>query len=162
LVRRNGGTMADLATAKAEFLARVDRHTPDEGKRVRAVLEDLLQWSTENAWGISFSGRGPLGPIRFCVEGILTPFWVVTPRSVDGARLTLLTAAHLRFPEELRAEARQVCARIDGRVPVPDEVPVVGCGKLRWPPNREEILGLMTRALNQVHGKTAVPEPTSV
>jgi hypothetical protein len=154
--------MSDLETAKAEFLARVDRHTPDEAKRVRLVLEDLLLWSAEHAWGISFSGRGPLGPIRYCVEGVTSPFWAVTPRSVDGARLTLLTAAHPRFPEDLREEARQICARIDGRVPVRDEIPVVGCGKLRWPPNREAIFSLMTRALNRVHGRTEVPEPTNV
>jgi hypothetical protein len=160
--RSNGGTMSDLETSTAEFLARVDRHSPDELKRVRAVLDDLLRWSAEHAWGVSFSGRGPLGPIRFCVDGIVTPLWVVTPRSVDGARLTLLTAAHPRFPEDLRAEVRQVCAQIDGRVPTPDEVPVVGCGKLRWPPNRDAILSLMTRALNRVHGKTAVAEPATV
>jgi hypothetical protein len=154
--------MSDLETATAEFLARVDRHSPDELKRVRAVLEDLLRWSEEHSWGVSFSGRNPLGPVRYCVDGIATPFWVVTPRSVDGARLTLLTGVHPRFPEDLREEARKECARIDGRVPVPNEIPVVGCGKLRWPPNREAIFALMTKALNRVHGRLEVPEPTSV
>jgi hypothetical protein len=50
----------------------------------------------------------------------------------------------------LREEARQVLARIDRRKPTPDEVPPVRCEKLLWAPYRDEILGLMTRALRCV------------
>jgi len=150
--------MSDLDTAMAEFFARVDRHTPDEMKRVRAVLESLLRWSTEHSWGVSFAARNPKGPIRFCVEGVTPPFWVLTPHTADGARLTLMTAAHPQFPEALREEARKELAQLDGRTPEPDEVPRVSCAKLLWPPYRDAVFALMTRALNRVHGRTPVAE----
>jgi len=147
--------MSDLETATADFMARVDRHTPDETRRVRTVLDDLLRWSEEHAWGVSFSASAPKGSVRYCVQGVVAPFWAVTPRTGEGARLTLL-GAHPRFPEELREEARQILARIDRRTPTPDEVPSVRCGKLLWAPYRDEVLGLMTRALRCVCG---VAEP---
>lgn len=153
-----GGAMSDLETSTAEFLARVDRQTPDESKRVRAVLDELVRWSEDHAWGLNFSGRGAKGPVRYCVEGVSVPFWALTPQTADGARLSLPAAAHSRFPEELRTEARRLFARIDRRVPTPDEVPSVGCGKLLWAPYRDEVLGLMARALRQMCG---VEEPVT-
>jgi len=149
--------MSKLDEAMATLMARVDRHSPDESKRVRAVLDDLVRWSTENAWGVSFSANGAAGQVRYCVEGMSNPFWALTPRSGDGARLTLLATAHARFPEDLRNEVRGVCAKIDGRVPEPDEVPSVRCGRLVWPPYLETVLQLMTRALNRVHGRVEEP-----
>ncbi len=153
--------MVDLETATTNFLARVDRHSPDEGKRVRAVLADLIRWSAGHAWGLSFSGRGAGDLIRYCVDGVLPPFWAIAPRSADGAKLTLLTAAHPRYPEELREEVRQLCARIDGRLADPDEVPEISCAKLLWPPHRDAVLELMSRALNRVHGRPEAAEPVA-
>jgi hypothetical protein len=145
--------MSDLKSATEEFFAKVDRHTPDQVKRVRIVLNDLLQWSEEHSWGLSFFHQNPKGPIRFCVEGVVSPFWVFTPHSGDGARLTILTAAHPKFPDDLRDEARQVLAQLDGRKPEPNEVPMVGYVKLLWPANRNTLYTLMTKAINRVHGR---------
>jgi hypothetical protein len=145
--------MSDLKTATDDFFARVDRHTPDEVKRVREVLTDLLQWSEEHSWGLSFTHRAPKGPIRYCVKGVVSPFWVFTPHTKDGARLTLLTASHPKFPEDLRDEARQMLAKLDGRKPDPNEVPMVGYLKLLWPSNRLALHELMTRAINRIYGR---------
>jgi len=152
--------MSDLKMATEAFFAKVERHTPDEVKRVRTVLNDLLQWSEEHSWGVSFSYQNPKGPIRYCVEGVMSPFWAFAPHTGDGARLTVLTAVHPKFPSDLRDEARQVLAKLDGRKPDPNEVPTVGYLKLLWPSNREILYELMTRALNRIHGRLVVAEAT--
>jgi hypothetical protein len=142
--------MSDLKTATADFFAKVERHTPDEVKRVRAVLDDLLRWSAEN--GLNFFHQTPKGPIRYCVKGVASPFWTFTPHSGDGARLTLLTTSHPKFPEDLRDEARKFLAKLDGRNPVAEEIPTVGYLKLLWPSNRAALYEFMTRAINRIHG----------
>lgn len=136
--------MSALKTATSEFFAKVDRYTPDQVKRVREVLDDLLNWSAEH--GLSFSHQDPKGPIRYCVKGVSSPFWVFTPHTKDGARLTLLTDS--QFPEELRTEARQVLAQLDGRKSESSEVPMVGYLKLLWPANRTALYDLMTRVIS--------------
>jgi hypothetical protein len=150
--------MQDLQAATIEFFKRVDRHTPAESKRVRTVLNDLLQWTEEHSWGLSFIDRNPKGPIRCCAKGVVSPFWIFAPHTADGARLTLMTASDLKYPEELRDEARQVLAQLDGRKPEPHEVPMVGYLKLLWPPNRAILFDLMSRAINRVHGRPTEAE----
>jgi hypothetical protein len=150
--------MLDFKMATDAFFAKVERHTPDEVKRVRSVLDDLLLWSAEHSWGLKFSNQNPKGPIRYCVDGVVSPFWAFAPHTGQGARLTLLTAIHPKFPEDLRDEARRMLAKLDGRKPDPDEVPTVGYLKLLWPPNRDALYALMTRAINRIHGRLVVAE----
>ena len=152
--------MSDLNMATEAFFAKVERHTPDEVKRVREVLNDLLRWSADHSWGLSFSYQNPKGPIRYCVEGVTVPFWAFAPHTGEGARLTLLTASHPKFPEDLRDEARQLLAKLDGRKPDPNEVPTVGYLKLLWPQNRETLYALMTRVINRIHGRLELAETT--
>ncbi len=150
--------MSNLKTATEEFFKRVDRHTPAESKRVRAVLDDLLRWTDEHSWGLTFIDQRPKGSIQYCAKGTESPFWVFTPHTGDGARLTLLSAYDSTYPEDLRDEARQVLAKLDGRKPDPDEVPMVGYLKLLWPANRTTLYTLMTRAINRVHGRQVEAE----
>jgi hypothetical protein len=143
--------MSDLKSATEGFFAKVDRHTPDQSKRVREVLNDLVRWSDEQ--GLCVSNQKPKGPISYCLEGVAAPFWTFAPHTGVGAKLTLL--ADRQFPEELREEARQVLAKLDGRTPEEDEVPSVGYLKLLWPPNRDALYALMARVANRIHGGEA-------
>jgi hypothetical protein len=138
--------MSDLKAATTEFFAKVDRHAPDQAKRVREVLNDLLKWSDEQ--GLRFFDQDRKGSIRYCVRGVSSALWVFTPHTKDGARLTLL--ADSQFPEDLRTEARQILAQLDGRKPEPNEVPTVGYLKLLWPANRATLYDLMSRVVGNL------------
>lgn len=146
--------MDDLATAQAAFLDKVEVWAPGQAKRFAPVLDELIRWAEANAWGVRFARHdGPHKMVKYCVPGVETPFWTVVARTGDGAKLTMLNNSHPRFPEELRDEARGELARIDGREPKPDGVPEVAFTKLIWPPYRQQVLELMTRLLNEVHGR---------
>ena len=145
--------MGDLATAQADFLDKVEVWA-GQAKRFAPALDELIRWGEENAWGVQFTRHdGTHKMVKYCVPGVETPFCAVVARTGDGGKLTLLTGPHPRFPEELRKEAREQLARIDGREPKPDGVPEVAFTKLIWPPYRQQVLELMTRLLNAVHGR---------
>jgi hypothetical protein len=144
----------DLARARTEFLDKVEDWAPGQAKRFAPVLDELIRWAEENAWGVRFTRHDGIHKmVKFCVLGVETPFWAVVARTGDGAKLTMLNNPHPRIPDGLREEARGQLARIDGKEPKPDGVPEVAFTKLIWPPYRQQVLDLMTRLLNVVHGR---------
>jgi hypothetical protein len=144
--------MSDLATAKSKFLSRVEDWAPDQAARFAPVLDELVQWSEEN--GLEFTRpTGTQALVRFRVSGTGMPFWVVSARTGDGAKMTLL--ADPRFPEPLRAAAREELSRIGRKAADPDSAPELALTHLIWEPYRRRVLELMSRLLAEVRGETA-------
>src|SRR5829696_7650695 len=136
--------MTDLVAARAGFLAKVESYAPGQAARFAPALDDLIRWSEVN--GLTFDlRRRPAELVRFCVPDSKLPFWTATPRTGDGGKLTLLDAP--RFPESLRAVARDELALIDRRAAAPDTVPVIAFTQLIWEPYRARVLDLMGRLL---------------
>jgi hypothetical protein len=139
------GPMNDLATARADFLEKVEGYASGQAARFAPALDELIRWSREN--GLEFTHHaGVHDLVKFSVPGAGMAFWSATPRTGDGAKLTLLNDR--RFPEPLRAAARDELARIDGKEARPDGVPEVAFTKLIWEPYRVRLLGLMGRLLD--------------
>ena len=137
--------MTDLAAARAGFLDKVEGYAPGQAARFAPALDDLIRWSEDR--GLVFDPRRrPVESVRFADGGSKLSFWTATPRTGDGAKLTLLDA--LSFPEPLRAVARDELARIDRRAAVPDAVPVLAFTQLIWEPYRARVLDLMGRMLD--------------
>jgi hypothetical protein len=80
------------------------------------------------------------------VPGTKMAFWSATPRTGDGAKLTLLNDP--RFPEPLRTLARVELADVDGKSAPAEGVPEVAFTKLIWGPYRARVLDLMGRLLD--------------
>jgi hypothetical protein len=141
--------MNDLATARADFLEKVEGYASGQSARFAPVLEDLIRWS--EASGLEFTPHaGVHHLVKFSAPGSRMAFWSATPRSGDGAKLTLLNDP--RFPERLRTLARDELAEIDGKVVEPDAVPEVAFTKLIWAPYRARVLDLMARLLDAMRG----------
>ena len=146
--------MNDLATARADFLEKVEGYASGQSARFAPVLEELIRWS--EASGLAFAPHaGVHHLVKFSAPGARMAFWSATPRSGDGAKLTLLNDP--RFPERLRTLARDELAEIDGKVVEPEAVPEVAFTKLIWAPYRARVLDLMARLLDGMRG----PGPTS-
>ena len=47
--------MGDLATAHADFLVKVEVWAPGRAKRFAPVMDELIRWAEEKAWGVQFS-----------------------------------------------------------------------------------------------------------
>ena len=104
--------MNDLATARADFLEKVEGYASGQSARFAPPLDELIRWSEEN--GLEFTPHaGVHDLVKFSVPGSKMAFWSATPRTGDGAKLTLLNDP--RFPEPLRTLARDELARIDGK-----------------------------------------------
>jgi len=142
--------MNDLATARADFLEKVEEYASRQSPRFAPALDELIAWSEEN--GLEFTHHtGVQDIVKFSLPGAKMAFWSATPRPDDGAKLTLLNDP--RFPEPLRTVARAELARIDGK-PLQDEgVPEVAFTKLIWAPYRARVLDLMARLLDGVRGR---------
>ena len=139
--------MSDLATARAAFLEKVEGWASGQAARFAPALDELIRWSQEN--GLAFTPHaGVHDLVKFSVPGATMAFWSATPRTGDGAKLTLLNDP--RFPEPLRALARDVLARVDGKAVRPEGVPEVAFTKLIWGPYRAQVLDLMARLLDGV------------
>ena|SRR5437763_3776948 len=137
--------MNDLATARAGFLEKVEGYAPDQSVRFAPALDELTRWS--EAHGLEFTHHaGVHDLVKFSAPGATMAFWSVTPRTGDGAKLTVLNDP--RFPEPLRALARNELARIDGKAAQPEAVPEVAFTKLIWGPYRARVLDLMARLLD--------------
>lgn len=150
--------MSDLATARADFLAKVEGYAPGQAARFAPPLDDLIRWSGES--GLEFTPHtGVHDLIKFSVPGGKMAFWSVTPRTGDGAKLTLLHDP--RFPEPLRTAARDELARIDGKAARPGGVPEVAFTKLIWEPYRARVLALMARLLDGVREPEPGPGPAA-
>lgn len=149
--------MSDLATARTTFLSRVEDWAPAQSARFAPVLDALVAWSQEN--GLEFTRpTGVNSSVRYRVPGSKMPFWAVTARTGDGAKLTLL--ADPRFPEELRKVARDELARLGRKAAAhPEASPEVALTHLIWEPYRRQVLDLMARLLDAVRGVDAVPAP---
>ena len=144
--------MNDLATARADFLAKVDDYADGQGARFAPALDELIRWSEAN--GLEFTPHaGVHDLVKFSAPGAAMAFWTATPRPGDGAKLTLLNDP--RFPEPLRALARDELARIDGKSAQPGGVPEVAFTKLIWAPYRARVLDLMGRLLDGVRPREA-------
>src|SRR5258706_13464813 len=101
--------MSHLAAARAGFLDKVEGYAPGQADRFAPALDELIRWSEDR--GLVFAPRrGVAELVRFAEPGSGLTFWTATPRTGDGAKLTLLDAP--RFPEPLRAIARDELARI--------------------------------------------------
>src|SRR3954471_18897820 len=142
--------MNDLATARADFLEKVEEYASRQSARFAPALDELIAWSEE--YGLEFTHHtGVHDLVKFSVPGMKMAFWSATPRPDDGGKLTLLNDP--RFPEELRTVARDELARIAGK-PFQDEgVPEVAFTKLIWAPYRARVLELMARLLDGVRGR---------
>lgn len=141
--------MNDLATARADFLKKVEGYASGQSARFAPALEDLIRWS--EASGLAFTPHtGVHDLVKFSAPGARMAFWSATPRSGDGAKLTLLNDP--RFPEPLRTLARDELAEIDGKVVEPEAVPEVAFTKLIWAPYRARVLDLMARLLDGMRG----------
>jgi hypothetical protein len=137
--------MNDQTTARADFLEKVEGYASGQSARFAPPLDELIRWSGEN--GLAFTPHaGVHDLVKFSVPGSGMAFWSATPRTGDGAKLTLLNDP--RFPEELRALARDELARIDRRAAPPGDVPEVAFTNLIWGPYRERVLDLMGRLLD--------------
>ena len=129
--------MNDLATARAGFLAKVNRYASGESARFAPALDELIRWSEEN--GLEFTHHsGVHDLVKFSVPGAKMAFWSAAPRTGDGGKLTLLNDS--RFPEPLRTVARDELARIDGKAALPGDVPEVAFTMLIWEPYRKRVL----------------------
>jgi hypothetical protein len=139
--------MNDLATARADFLEKVEGYASGQSVRFAPALDELIRWSETN--GLEFTPHaGVHDLVKFSAPGANMAFWTVTPRTGDGAKLTLLNDP--RFPEPLRALARDELARIDGKPLQPEGVPELAFTKLIWEPYRVRVLDLMARLLDGV------------
>jgi hypothetical protein len=137
--------MNDLATARADFLEKVEGYAAGQSARFAPALEELIRWSEAN--GLEFTHHtGVHDLVKFSVPGAGMAFWSATPRTGDGAKLTLLNDP--RFPEPLRALARGELAAVDGKAVQPGGVPEVAFTKLIWVPYRARVLDLMARLLD--------------
>ena len=137
--------MSDLTTARADFLEKVEGYAPGQSARFAPALDELIRWSEAN--GLEFTHHtGVHDLVKFSVPGSMMAFWSATPRTGDGAKLTLLNDP--RFPEPLRALARDELAQIDRKVAPPGDVPEVAFTNLIWGPYRERVLDLMGRLLD--------------
>lgn len=141
--------MNDLAAARADFLEKVEAYASGQSARFAPALEDLIRWS--EASGLAFTPHtGVHHLVKFSAPGARMAFWSATPRSGDGAKLTLLNDP--RFPEPLRTLARDELAEIDGKVVEPEAVPELAFTKLIWAPYRARVLDLMARLLDGMRG----------
>ena len=144
--------MNDLATARAAFLEKVEGYAPGQSARFAPALDELIRWSEAN--GLEFTPHaGTHDLVKFSAPGARMAFWSATPRTGDGAKLTLLNDP--RFPEPLRTLARDELARIDRKAGEPGAVPEVAFTQLIWEPYRVRVLDLMARLLAGVRR----PEP---
>jgi hypothetical protein len=143
----------DLVTARTDFLEKVEGYASGQSARFAPPLDELIRWSEEH--GLEFTHHtGVHDLVKFSLPGAKMAFWSATPRTGDGAKLTLLNDP--RFPEPLRTLARDELARIDGK-PFQDEgVPEVAFTKLIWAPYRARVLDLMARLLDGLR-ETAGP-----
>ncbi len=141
--------MSDLTTARADFLEKVEQYASGQSARFAPPLDELIRWSEAN--GLEFTPHaGVHDLVKFSVPGSKMAFWSATPRTGDGAKLTLLNDP--RFPEPLRTLARDELARIGRPVAPPGDVPEVAFTNLIWGPYRTRVLDLMARLLGGVRG----------
>jgi hypothetical protein len=118
------------------------------------VLDELIRWSEAN--DLKFTPHvGVHDVVKFSAPGAKLAFWSVTPRTGDGAKLTLLNDT--RFPESLRTLAREELSLIDGKRAKPDRAPEVALTKLIWEPYRVRVLDLMTKLLDR--NRSEAPSP---
>ena len=143
--------MNDLLTARASFLDKVNNYAPGEAIRFTAPLDEVIRWSETNELVFTESKAKEL--VKFSVPGARAAFWCAAPRTLDGAKFTLLGDAS--FSETLRAAARDELARIDGRALLTEGAPTLAFTKLIWEPYRTRVLNLMARLLDGVR-RTAV------
>jgi hypothetical protein len=145
--------MSDLTTTRAGFLDKVEGYASGQAARFAPALDELARWSEAN--GLEFTPHpGVHALFKFSAPGAAA-FWSATPRTGDGAKLTLLDDR--RFPEPLRSLARDELARIDGKAAHPDGVPELAFTKLIWAPYRARVLELMARLLDGVRRPETVP-----
>jgi hypothetical protein len=150
--------MSDLATARDCFLAKVSYYAPGEAVRFTGPLDALIQWSEAN--GLVFTPGKVSEAVKFSVPGSRLAFWSALPRAGDGAKFLLLSEP--RFPEPLRAAARDELARIDGKDALPEAVPAMPFTKLIWEPYRTRVLDLMGRLLTEMKRAGAESPETAV
>jgi hypothetical protein len=137
----------DLATARANFLAKVEGYASGQSTRFVPALDELIRWSEAN--GLEFTPHaGSHDLIKFSIPGSRMAFWSATPRTGDGAKLTLLNDS--RFPETLRTMARDELARIGGKVGLPGSIPEVAFTMLIWEPYRARVLDLIAGLLERM------------
>jgi hypothetical protein len=149
--------MNDLATARANFLAKVEGYASGQSARFAPALDELIRWSEAN--GLEFAPHaGAHDLIKFSVAGERMAFWSVTPRTGDGAKLTLLNDS--RFPEALRTQARDELGRIGGKVGLPGSIPEVAFTMLIWEPYRVRVLELLASLLERM--RQSESDPSSV
>jgi hypothetical protein len=138
----------DLDTAKKEFWDQVKVYAPDEVKRFKPVLDDLITWSAKQTaiqftWHEGTPGSQRQSLVKYCLPEMDAAFWAVYPHSKDGAFLIVLADPHHRFPDDVRHEARRELAVIDRRPLVENEFPTVKFLNLIPPKNRQRLLELM-------------------
>jgi hypothetical protein len=149
--------MNDFATARTDFLAKVEGYAPGQAVRFTPPLDELIGWS--DAKGLAFLPHvGANDVLKFADTGATTAFWAATPRTGDGAKLTLLVDP--RLPEALRTLARDELTDIDGKAAQPTGVPEVAFAKLIWPPYRQRVMDLMARLLDGLRRDGAGAAPT--
>ena len=150
--------MNDLTTARDAFLEKVETYASGQAKRFAPVLDELIRWSEANGLELT-PHTGTQNLFRFSVPGVSMAFWSATPRTDDGAKLTLLNDS--RFPEPLRTLARVELARIDRKEREPGTVPEVAFTQLIWGPYRVRVLELMARLLDGVRRPKADSRSTT-
>jgi hypothetical protein len=149
--------MNDLATARADFLTKVEGYASGQAVRFTPPLDELIGWSEAN--GLVFLPHvGVNDLIKFADAGATMAIWSVTPRTGDGAKLTLLNDS--QFSEALRTLARDELSDIDGKAVQPKAVPEVAFTKLIWPPYRQRVMDLMARLLDGLRRPAAAAGAT--
>jgi len=139
-------------------LAEVERYS---GFAIRTecavVLDRLIRWSMQQGNAVVFTPHsGSQSLVKFCLPGMDTHIWSAWPRKADGAKLHVLTDPHPRFPEPLRDVARRELARLDGRQPKPNELPVVSFRNLRTEDAQRDLIALLSRLLAEFN----MPRPS--
>ena len=136
--------MNDLAKTRSLFLAKVEGYASGQASRFATVLDELIRWSELN--NLTFTPHAGIHElIKYSLKHAKVPFWCATPRTIDGAKFTLLNDPN--FPEPLRNEAREELARIDGKKAISEGIPEMAFTKLLWKPYREQVFKLMDRLL---------------
>ena len=89
--------MNDIATARADFLEKVEGYASGQSARFAPALDELIRWSEAN--GLEYTPHaGVHDLVKFSAPGAKMAFWSATPRTGDGAKLSAARKAGGTLP----------------------------------------------------------------
>lgn len=101
--------MSTIAEHRATFVSKMKRDVKgDDRERFEAVLDDFVQWSSQQSSLEFFEKDAAKGVISFRRSGSGPVFWAAYPRLAGGAQFEILPRAVNALPPEVRAMALEV------------------------------------------------------